>query len=69
MLIAAVRSTISPSFRCHMGTGGMAQRHRWERARAPFSTESGLATTNGRPLRAAIWRAHADALDTILQIQ
>ncbi|HEY0887703.1 MAG TPA: AMP-binding protein [Ramlibacter sp.] len=37
---------------------------RWVRARAAFHAESGLATANGRPQRAAIWRAHADALST-----
>lgn len=34
----------------------------WVRARAPFSPDSGFATPNGRPQRAAIERAHADAL-------
>ena len=34
----------------------------WVRARAAFSAETGLATANGRPLRAAIARLHADAL-------
>ena len=34
----------------------------WLRARADFSPETGLATTNGRPLRGAIWRAHEAAL-------
>ena len=34
----------------------------WTRGRAPFDAASGLATTNGRPLRPAIWEAHADAL-------
>lgn len=37
---------------------------RWVRARAAYSAGSGLATANGRPQRAAIWRAHADALST-----
>jgi long-chain acyl-CoA synthetase len=37
---------------------------RWVRARATFNAESGLATVNGRPQRAAIWRAHADAIST-----
>jgi hypothetical protein len=32
------------------------------RARADFSAQSGLATPNGRPQRAAIRRRHADAL-------
>lgn len=35
---------------------------RWVRARAPFDAASGLATTNGRPQRAAIERRHAHAL-------
>jgi hypothetical protein len=34
----------------------------WVRARAACSVETGLATANGRPLRAAIARLHADAL-------
>jgi long-subunit acyl-CoA synthetase (AMP-forming) len=34
----------------------------WTRGRAPFDAASGLATTNGRPLRPAIWAAHAEAL-------
>jgi len=34
----------------------------WVRACAAFSAETGLATTNGRPRRAAILSAHADAL-------
>ena len=34
----------------------------WLRARADFSPETGLATTNGRPQRGAIWRAHEAAL-------
>lgn len=34
----------------------------WLRARAAFSPETGLTTTNGRPLRDAIWRAHEAAL-------
>ncbi len=33
---------------------------RWTRGRAPFSAESGYATANGRPQRAAILAAHAD---------
>ncbi len=36
---------------------------RWARGRAAFSAGTGLATANGRPQRAAIWRAHADALE------
>jgi long-subunit acyl-CoA synthetase (AMP-forming) len=39
-----------------------AQVRRWVRARAAFDAASGLATANGRPQRAAIWRLHADAL-------
>ena len=34
----------------------------WVRGRAAFDVASGLATANGRPQRAAILRAHADAL-------
>lgn len=33
---------------------------RWTRGRAVFSAASGLATSNGRPLRAAILQQHAD---------
>ncbi|MDZ7591781.1 MAG: AMP-binding protein [Rubrivivax sp.] len=40
---------------------------RWTRGRADFSAAAGLATANGRPQRAAIWRAHADALDAALE--
>jgi hypothetical protein len=32
---------------------------RWTRGRAPFNAESGYATANGRPQRAAILAAHA----------
>jgi long-subunit acyl-CoA synthetase (AMP-forming) len=39
-----------------------AQVRSWVRARAGFDVASGLATSNGRPQRAAIWRLHADAL-------
>jgi long-chain acyl-CoA synthetase len=35
---------------------------RWVRGAAPFDAGSGFATANGRPLRAAIHAAHADAL-------
>lgn len=35
---------------------------RWVRAAAPFTPESGLATANGRPQRAAIERLHQGAL-------
>lgn len=41
-----------------------ARVHRWVRARADFSAESGMATANGRPQRSAIWQRHADALRT-----
>jgi len=34
----------------------------WVRGRAAFDASAGLATANGRPQRAAILRAHADAL-------
>jgi long-chain acyl-CoA synthetase len=34
----------------------------WTRGRAAFDTSTGLATANGRPQRAAIHHAHADAL-------
>lgn len=33
---------------------------RWTRGRAPFSAQTGYATANGRPQRAAILNAHAD---------
>ncbi len=39
-----------------------ARVHRWVRARRPFDAESGMATTNGRPQRAAVFEAHADVL-------
>ena len=35
---------------------------RWTRGRAAFDADTGLATPNGRPRRAAIHAAHADAL-------
>ena len=35
----------------------------WTRGRAAFDAGTGLATANGRPQRAAVWHAHADALD------
>ena len=38
---------------------------RWVRGAAPFDAGSGFATPNGRPLRAAILAAHADALGFI----
>jgi long-subunit acyl-CoA synthetase (AMP-forming) len=34
----------------------------WVRARDDFNADSGMATTNGRPQRAAIWQRHASAL-------
>jgi hypothetical protein len=34
---------------------------RWTRARAPFNVASAYATANGRPQRAVILAAHADA--------
>ena len=39
-----------------------AQIGRWVRACAPFDAGSGMATTNGRPQREAIYQRHADAL-------
>ena len=39
-----------------------ARVQRWVRARADFSAETGMATANARPQRAAIWQRHADAL-------
>jgi hypothetical protein len=39
---------------------------RWTRGRAAFDAAGGMATANGRPLRAAIWQRHADALDATL---
>lgn len=39
---------------------------RWTRGRAPFDAASGYATANGRPQRAAILAAHADALGLAL---
>ena len=52
------------------GGGGRRQRRaaglragrRWVRARAAFAPQTGLATPNGRPQRAAILQSHADAL-------
>ncbi|MEI2676806.1 MAG: AMP-binding protein [Burkholderiaceae bacterium] len=41
-----------------------ARVQRWVRGRAPFDVESGMATANGRPQRAAIWQRHSDALST-----
>ena len=44
------------------GLPDYAQVHRWVRAAAAFSTETGLATANGRPQRAAIEALHREAL-------
>lgn len=41
---------------------------RWTRGRAAFDAASGLATANGRPQRAAILAAHADALGLDLPV-
>ena len=42
-----------------------ARIRRWTRARAAFNTDSGFATSNGRPQRAAIWSAHRDSLNQL----
>lgn len=39
-----------------------ARVHSWVRGRAAFDIDSGMATANGRPQRAAIWQHHVDAL-------
>jgi long-chain acyl-CoA synthetase len=39
-----------------------ARVRRWVRARAAFTPQAGMATPNGRPLRAAILQSHPDAL-------
>ncbi|GAA4332211.1 AMP-dependent synthetase/ligase [Variovorax defluvii] len=44
------------------GLPDYARVQHWTRARAAFNAECGMATPNGRPQRAAILRAHADAL-------
>jgi len=44
------------------GLPDYARVQRWTRARAAFGPESGFATVNGRPNRAAIWQSHADLL-------
>jgi long-chain acyl-CoA synthetase len=44
------------------GLPDYARIHTWVRAQADFSPETGLATANGRPQRAAIWQAHARVL-------
>jgi long-subunit acyl-CoA synthetase (AMP-forming) len=36
----------------------------WVRGRGAFDASAGFATANGRPQRAAIWRAHAEAFAT-----
>jgi long-subunit acyl-CoA synthetase (AMP-forming) len=41
-----------------------AQVRRWTRGRADFNAGTGMATSNGRPRRDAIWELHADALAT-----
>jgi len=49
----------------HVANAGLpdyARIRHWVRATAAFSTESGLATANGRPQRAAILTRHAEAL-------
>lgn len=40
-----------------------ARVQRWARADAPFTAESGMATANGRPQRAAVLARHAQVLD------
>ncbi|MFP5476532.1 MAG: AMP-binding protein [Gammaproteobacteria bacterium] len=40
-----------------------ARVQRWARAVAPFTAESGMATANGRPQRAAVLARHAQALE------
>jgi long-chain acyl-CoA synthetase len=42
-----------------------ARVQRWVRARADFNAQTGMATANGRPQRAAIWQRHADALTAV----
>jgi long-chain acyl-CoA synthetase len=54
-LDAAVRAA-------NMGLPDYARIGRWVRAQAGFSTETGMATANGRPQRAAVERLHAQAL-------
>lgn len=44
------------------GLPDYARVRRWVRARAAFDTDTGLATANGRPQRAAIEQLHCDAL-------
>lgn len=39
-----------------------AQVRRWTRAHAPFTTEAGMATANGRPQRGAVLERHAQVL-------
>jgi long-subunit acyl-CoA synthetase (AMP-forming) len=45
------------------GLPDYARIQRWVRAAAPFTAESGMATANGRPQRAAVLARHAQALD------
>lgn len=54
-LDAAVRAA-------NAGLPDYAQVRRWVRAQGDFTPEAGLATPNGRPLRAAIQQRHAAAL-------
>jgi long-chain acyl-CoA synthetase len=54
-LDAAVRSA-------NTGLPDYARIGRWVRAQAGFNTETGMATANGRPQRAAVERLHAQAL-------
>ena len=42
-----------------------AQVRRWTRAHAPFTTEAGMATANGRPQRGAVLERHAQVLDLL----
>ncbi|MGE0674158.1 MAG: AMP-binding protein, partial [Methylibium sp.] len=44
------------------GLPDYARVRRWVRARAAFDTDTGLATANGRPQRAAIEQLHRDVL-------
>ena len=44
------------------GLPDYAQVRHWVRARAAFAPDTGMATPNGRPHRAAILQAHADVL-------
>jgi hypothetical protein len=49
----------------HVANAGLpdyARIRHWVRAAAAFSADTGLATANGRPQRAAILARHAEAL-------